>query len=188
MPSRPSRRTLLASVLPRGHFRGGGAGSQGPHGVPAGRTIPRMVILELILREGYGDPEGNRLLDRLEEQTGLVGDPLPRDHSRLYHVAEETFEDGEAFIRRVFEEQLREPHWHERLRFGVEGGADTDALGERASVGASVSDLASTRIAPHRALATPSTGLFDAMRRARAMGRTGLEPVTSGLSSRRSPS
>jgi hypothetical protein len=82
-----------------------------------------MAALQLILLEGFHDPEGNRLLKRFEEHTGLVGDPFRDSHSRLYHVPWESFEEADTAISEIFERHLSppEPLWREHLTVGTEG-------------------------------------------------------------------
>jgi hypothetical protein len=82
-----------------------------------------MAAFEIILLEGFGDPGGNRLLDRLEEHTGLVGDPLPGEPSRRYEIPAETREKAESVISDIFENQLipPEPRWRDSLTLGTEG-------------------------------------------------------------------
>jgi hypothetical protein len=79
--------------------------------------------MELILLEGSGDHEGNRLLDRFEAHTGLKGEPLRDVHSRRYETRWETFEEADGAVAKVFEGELQppEPDWRERVKVGVEG-------------------------------------------------------------------
>jgi len=64
---------------------------------------------------------GNRLLDRFEAQTGIENQPVEDSHARLYYLSQETFEEAEAFIAKIFEEQLGERRWRDSLNVGTGG-------------------------------------------------------------------
>jgi hypothetical protein len=66
--------------------------------------------MELILLEGSGDEEGNRLLDRFEKHTGLIGEPLRRDQSRRYETRWETFEQADAAVARISRRSFSDPN------------------------------------------------------------------------------
>jgi hypothetical protein len=92
----------------------------------------RMAMVELILLEGFDDPEGNRLLDRFEEHTGLEGDPLRDSHSRVYPMSADTPQGVEDFVSDVFENRLS-PSEHAGVTTSTSEpkvGAETPNIGD----------------------------------------------------------
>ena len=83
-----------------------------------------MRRVEIVLLNGFNDPEGNRLRERFEKHTGGTWNPHPGEGSFVYHVLANTFEDASEFVENVFEQELKEAGWREHLRLRDAGGID----------------------------------------------------------------